>query len=179
VARRRDAAIRFCVHDRPVIFDDLVCGRVTERVHESVGDFVLRRRDDVYAYQLAVVVDDMAMGITEVVRGRDLLSSTARQIQLIEALGGVAPRYAHVPLVLNAEGEKLSKRDEGLTVSALRSGGVRPEVLVGYLAWSLGLQESAAPAAPASLTNTFAWDRVRNEDFVLPPDLLARLAGTS
>lgn len=118
-----DAAIRFKVHDRLVEWIDRVYGRQTERVDQTVGDFVLKRRDGLYAYQLAVVVDDLLMGITEVVRGADLLDSTARQIQLIEALGGTRLVYAHVPLVVNAQGEKLSKRDAGLTLRSLREEG--------------------------------------------------------
>src|SRR6187399_745428 len=100
---RNDAAIRFRVDDAPVTFHDRVYGAIHENVAETVGDFVLRRRDGLYAYQLAVVVDDIAMEIDDVVRGADLLDSTARQIQLIEALGGRVPEYAHVPLVRNAQ----------------------------------------------------------------------------
>ncbi len=130
-----DAALRFRVADGTTCFDDRVQGRVCEAVAEAVGDVVLRRRDGFYAYQLAVVVDDLAMGITEVVRGADLLGSTARQIQLAEALGGAAPAYAHVGLVVNAAGEKLSKRDAPLGLSALREAGVAPEAVVGWLGW--------------------------------------------
>ena len=117
-------------------------GVVEERVSETTGDFVLKRRDGLFAYQLAVVVDDLAMGVTEVVRGADLLDSTARQVQLIEALGGTVPAYAHLPLVVNAEGEKLSKRDEGFTLRSLREAGVAPETVVGALAHSLGLLDA-------------------------------------
>ncbi|ARA92330.1 tRNA glutamyl-Q(34) synthetase GluQRS [Rhodothermaceae bacterium RA] len=170
-----EAALRFRVDDTPVIFHDRVQGRITEAVDTSVGDFVLKRRDGLYAYQLAVVVDDLHMGITEVVRGADLLASTARQIQLIEALGGTPPAYAHVPLVLNEHGEKLSKRDEGLTLAALRTAGVRPERLVGYLAWSLGLIPSPEPCSAADLIPCFSWNRLTRSPWVLPPDLAERL----
>jgi glutamyl-tRNA synthetase len=169
------AALRFVVHDRPVTFEDRVQGPLTERVSETTGDFVLKRRDGLFAYQLAVVVDDLAMGITEVVRGADLLDSTARQIQLIEALGGEPPAYAHLPLVLNAEGEKLSKRDEALTLRSLREAGVRPEALVGAFAHSLGLAEATAPRTAASLAKGFAWERVRRAPWRLPNDLPDRL----
>jgi glutamyl-tRNA synthetase len=133
-----------------------------------VGDFVLRRRDGLWAYQLAVVVDDLAMEIGDVVRGADLLASTARQIQLIEALGGEIPVYAHVPLVVGEEREKLSKRDAGLTVAALREQGVRPEALAGYLGFSLGLLDRPEPCRPADLVPLFAWERVGREDWELP-----------
>src|SRR3954468_20832220 len=116
-----DAAIRFRVDERPVAFVDRVQGPITERVDLAVGDFVLRRRDGLWAYQLAVVVDDLAMEIDEVVRGADLLASAARQIQLIQALGGAPPAYAHVPLLLDPAGGKLSKRDDSLTLGSLRA----------------------------------------------------------
>ncbi len=166
-----DAALRFLVDDEPVTFDDIIYGTVTESVTETVGDFVLKRRDGVYAYQLAVVVDDLLMGINEVVRGDDLLASTARQIQLIEALGGVRPAYAHVPLVVNAKGDKLSKRNEGLTIHALREAGVSPEALVGYLGYSLGLHPTMTPCTPSDLVASFVWDRVSQDPWRLPDDL--------
>lgn len=170
------AAIRFRVEDgEEVVFADRLFGERRERVDLAVGDFVLKRRDGLWAYQLAVVVDDLAMEITEVVRGRDLLDSTARQIQLIEALGGRRPEYTHLPLVLNAAGEKLSKRDQGLTLRSLRAAGVAPERLVGYLAWSLGLLARPRPATPRELLPLYQSARLRREDFALPADLAATL----
>jgi glutamyl-tRNA synthetase len=175
-AERPEAALRFLVHDRPVQFVDRVYGPLAERVDRAVGDFVLKRRDGLYAYQLAVVVDDLQMGIDEVVRGADLLASTARQIQLIEALGGEVPAYAHVPLVVGEGGEKLSKRDAGLTLRSLREAGVRPEALAGYLAFSLGLLDRPEPCRPAELIARFSWERMRREDWAVPEDgLLAAL----
>jgi glutamyl-tRNA synthetase len=176
-AERPDAAIRFLVHDRPVSFTDRIYGPVTERVDLAVGDFVLKRRDGLYAYQLAVVVDDLLMGIGDVVRGADLLASTARQIQLIEALGGTPPAYAHVPLVVNAGREKLSKRDRGLTLRSLREAGVRPEAVAGYLGYSLGLLDRPEPCRPGDLVPLFSWDRIAREDWVLPEDLASLLLG--
>jgi len=167
------AALRFLVRDQPVIFRDRVYGEIRERVDETVGDFVLRRRDGLWAYQLAVVVDDLAMGVTEVVRGADLLDSTARQIQLFEALEsvfgpGATPVWGHVPLVRNAEGEKLSKRDQGLTLRSLRAAGARPEALVGRLGWSLGLTDRPEPCRPQELIPEFAWERIGREGWTLP-----------
>jgi len=167
--RVSDAALRFQVHDRPVEWIDRVHGRRVERVDQTVGDFVLKRRDGLYAYQLAVVVDDLLMGITEVVRGADLLDSTARQIQLIEALGGTPPVYAHVPLVVNGQGEKLSKRDAGLTLRSLREAGVAAEELAGWMGWSLGLLERPEPCPAAELVPRFAWEKIGRETWVLPP----------
>ena len=173
--RNPDAAIRFVVHDRPVTFTDQIYGEVTERVDETVGDFVLKRRDGLYAYQLAVVVDDLLMDVTEVVRGEDLLASTARQLQLVEALGGTPPAYAHLPLVLNAAGEKLSKRDEALTLRSLREHGVRPEQLCGFLAYTMGLLERPRAATAHELVERFDWDCIRPAPCLLPDDLPARL----
>ncbi len=174
-----DAALRFRADGAPVTFVDLVYGEVSENVAETVGDFVLKRRDGLYAYQLAVVVDDLAMGIDEVVRGRDLLDSTARQIQLAEvlagALGGAVPAYAHLPLVVNEHGEKLSKRDHGLTLRSLREAGVEPEALAGYLAFSLGLLERPEPCAARDLVPVFSWEAIGREDWRLPADLAAEL----
>lgn len=171
-AARPDAAIRFLVHDRPVAWTDRVQGERTERVDRTVGDFVLKRRDGLYAYQLAVVVDDLRMEIDEVVRGADLLDSTARQIQLLEALGGKPPAYAHVPLVVNARGEKLSKRDRGLTLRSLREKGLPPDAVSGHLAWSLGLLDRPEPVPPGELIPLFSWERIPKETWVLEEDAL-------
>jgi glutamyl-Q tRNA(Asp) synthetase len=118
-SQRSDPSIRLRVPDHCEIgFDDLVHGRVNQQVDREVGDFVLLRADGLWAYQLAVVVDDAAQGITNVVRGADLLDSTPRQILLQRALGLPTPRYAHLPLLLDAEGRKLSKSDAALPVDA-------------------------------------------------------------
>jgi glutamyl-Q tRNA(Asp) synthetase len=118
-AGREARAIRFRAPDEVISFDDLLHGHVEENVATTVGDFVVKRADELFAYQLAVVVDDAEQEVTLVVRGDDLLSSTARQIALQRALGYPTPEYAHLPLVLNAEGEKLSKRDGALPLPTL------------------------------------------------------------
>jgi glutamyl-Q tRNA(Asp) synthetase len=112
-------AARFRAPDEVIAFDDLLRGRVEENVARETGDFVVRRADGIFAYQLAVVVDDEAQGVTQVVRGGDLLTSTARQIALQRALGLSTPQYAHLPLVLNDRGEKLGKRDGALPLETL------------------------------------------------------------
>jgi glutamyl-tRNA synthetase len=177
--RSSPAALRFRVLAHPVSFIDRVQGAVVERVDRTVGDFVVKRRDGLYAYQLAVVVDDLLMGIDEVVRGADLIASTARQLQLIACLGGSPPAYAHLPLLVNAAGEKLSKRDEGLTLRELRRAGVRPEAILGYLAHTLGLLERPEPCRPAELVALFSWPRVAaagaRDAWRLPADLIDRL----
>jgi len=168
---RPDAAIRFRIDEEAVSFTDRVFGSITERVDQAVGDFVLKRRDGLYAYQLAVVVDDLAMGIDDVVRGADLLASTARQIQLIAALGGTLPAYAHVPLIVGTAGEKLSKRDQALTLRSLREEGTRPEAVTGYLAFSLGLIDRPEPCRPADLISEFSWEKIGRADWTLPEGL--------
>jgi glutamyl-Q tRNA(Asp) synthetase len=116
---RTPRAIRFRAPHGLIAFDDIVAGHVEEDVATLTGDFVIRRAGGVYAYQLAVVVDDAAQGVTQVVRGADLLSSTPRQIALQRALGLPTPQYAHIPLVTNAEGAKLGKRDGALPLPEL------------------------------------------------------------
>ena len=176
-----DAALRFRVGPGVVAWTDRVAGPQAQDVAADVGDVVLRRRDGVTAYQLAVVVDDLAMGVTEVVRGRDLIGSTARQIQLARALGGPVPSYAHLPLVVAAGGDavtagaKLSKRDGALTVRGLREAGVTAEALVGWIAAALG-QGDHGPRAPADLAASFEWSRVRPQPVVVPDDLIPRLS---
>ena len=132
---------------------------------------MLRRRDGVIAYQLAVVVDDADAGVTEVVRGADLLGSTARQIQLLEALGAPVPAHAHVPLLVSAGGEKLSKRDGALSVDALLKAGVRPHALVAWLAGALG----QAPGSLADVAAAWDWTRVPRGPVVVPDGLAALL----
>ena len=121
-AGRVARAMRFRVPPGVTAFDDLLCGRVEENVAQETGDFVVRRADGVFAYQLAVVVDDAEQGVTQVVRGRDLLTSTPRQIALQRALGLGTPQYAHVPLAVNASGVKLSKRDGALPLDPAHVG---------------------------------------------------------
>ena len=117
------------------------------------------------------------MEIDDVVRGADLVDSTARQIQLIEALGGERPEYAHVPLVLNAVGEKLSKRDAAVSLRELRRSGIAAEQVCGYLAFSLGLLDRPLGVAPAELVPRFSWTELDATELVLPTDV-ARLLST-
>lgn len=111
----------------------------------------MRRADGIFSYQLAVAVDDAAMGVTHVLRGSDLLDSTPRQLLLLEALGHAAPRYAHVPLLMGPDGKRLAKRHGGISLQALREAGVRPERVVGLLARWSGLLERAEPVMPSEL----------------------------
>ena len=122
------------------------------------------------AYQLAVVVDDARMGVTEVVRGADLLSSTARQLYLYRLLGLPAPKFAHCPLLLASDGRRLSKRDGDQSLENLRAR-YTAEDIVGRLAYAYGLQEEPAPRTPESLIKDFSWDKVPKKDICLPEGL--------
>jgi glutamyl-tRNA synthetase len=146
-AWKRPPALRLRVPAGEVVVEDRWQGIVRQDVAAAVGDFILRRGDGAFAYQLAVVVDDLAMGITEVVRGADLLSSTPRQVLLAELLGGTPPRYAHLPLVLDADGERLAKRGGGVTLREQRAAGVTPGHLVDALARLLGLRPVGSASA--------------------------------
>jgi glutamyl-tRNA synthetase len=164
-------ALRFrATEGEEICFDDRVFGRVCQEVSHEVGDFVVRRADGLTTYQLAVVVDDAAMGVDQVVRGADLVHSTPRQIALGRALGVARPEYAHVPLVLNREGERLAKRDRPATIGSLRASGAAPERVVGTLAHSLGLAPTPAPVRPADLVAVFSWDRIGREPWVVADD---------
>jgi glutamyl-tRNA synthetase len=128
-----------------VEYDDGIAGRVRQDLAREVGDFVVRRGDGVFAYQLAVVVDDAESRVTDVVRGADLVASTPRQIWLARVLGLDAPRYLHVPLVLAEDGTRLEKRGRGASVRELREKGVSAERILGELAHGLGITATNEP----------------------------------
>src|SRR5205823_9931922 len=122
---RKARAVRFRLPDAVIRFDDIIAGHIEENVSKQTGDFVIKRADGAYAYQLAVVVDDAEQGVNQVVRGGDLLSSTARQVALQRALHLPTPSYAHLPLVLGPDGAKLGKRDGALPLPTLDEARVR------------------------------------------------------
>jgi glutamyl-tRNA synthetase len=159
----RPPSLRFRTEAGAVTFTDALHGPIVEDVAQSIGDFVICRADGVPAYQLAVVVDDIAMGITHVVRGDDLLSSTPRQLVLFAALGAPPPRYLHVPLVVDLDGVRLAKRHASLSVRALREGGRDAREVVGFLAATLGLCAAGTRARPAELVRHFDVARLRTE----------------
>ena len=173
-SRRRPPAQRLAVPtaDDPtgtIAFVDRVYGPQREVLARECGDFLVQRSDGVFAYQLAVVVDDAEMGVTEVVRGHDLLSSTARQIYLQRLLGFEQPAYAHVPLLMAPDGRRLSKRDRDLDMEGLREQFGTPERLLGWLAGSTGLAPDRAPRSASELAELFSWDTVRahRDDLVI------------
>jgi glutamyl/glutaminyl-tRNA synthetase len=128
-----------------ITVDDALQGPLVQDVDAAVGDFVLKRGDGQYAYQLACAVDDLAMGITEVVRGADLLDSAPRQALLARLLGGTPPAFAHVPLVVASDGARLAKRAHGVTVTDHRRAGATPAFVLGLVTALLGLPSAAAP----------------------------------
>lgn len=138
------AAVRLAVPDRDIAFTDRICGPQKVNLASHCGDFVLRRADGAWSYQLAVVVDDALMGVTEVMRGDDLLLSAAQQIYLYQLLGYAAPEFAHVPLVKNEAGVRLSKRDRSLSMEYLRRHHSPQEVL-GIAASSANLISAPMP----------------------------------
>jgi glutamyl-tRNA synthetase len=134
---------------------------------DETGDFVVRRKDGVASYQLAVVVDDSAMEITHVLRGADLLPSTARQILLYRALGLAEPAWLHVPLLLGPDGERLSKRHGSVALREIREAGAEPEALVGWLAATCGLAEPGEACTPHELIDRFSAGDLSRESTLL------------
>jgi len=158
VARRaatRRPAWRLRVEPGEVAFQDGVHGPCAHDVARETGDFVVMRADGIAAYQLAVALDDAAMGITDVVRGDDLLPSTSRQLLVYRALGLAAPAFAHVPLVVGEDGARLAKRHGALSLGELRERGVRPEAVVGLLAALSGLCAPGTRCAARELVGGF------------------------
>ncbi len=173
---QRPVAKRWRVTPGVVAFEDHVAGPQREDVQAQVGEFVLRRTDGAWAYQLAVVVDDGAMGVTDVLRGADLLSSTARQILLQRALGLSTPSYAHVPLVLGPDRVKLGKRHGAPDITRLRTAGADPRRVVAWLARSAGLVgPGVARVEAAALVADFDLARVPDTEVVLEPGALDAL----
>ena len=163
-------AWRVQVPDEVIGFTDGHMGWYEENLAQDCGDFYLRRGDGVFAYQLAVVVDDALMGVTEVVRGADLLSSTPRQLWLYRELGLPAPQFYHLPLLLAPDGRRLSKRDGDQSLANLRAR-FSPEEVVGRLAFAVGLQDAPRPRTPQSLVSDFSWARIPKHDILLPENL--------
>jgi glutamyl-tRNA synthetase len=168
-------ALRFRTPSAEVCFHDLLQGRVCFDPAAETGDFVVRRKDGVAAYQLAVVVDDAAMEITHVVRAADLLSSTARQLLLYEALGLRAPAFLHVPLLLGADGERLAKRHGAVSLAEVRQAGVSPQRVAGWLAATCGLAAPGEEVSAVDLMARFDVARLPREATAVSADMLARL----
>lgn len=165
-------AWRFRVPEQPVSFVDGFRGAETIDLRELGGDFVVWKSAGTPAYQLAVVVDDAAQGVTEVIRGDDLVSSTPRQLLLYRALGLKPPSFTHVPLVVGPDGRRLAKRHGDTRLAALRSHGVRPEAVLGLLAYSCGWQTDLQPVTARELLLRFDLETIPPTPFTLTTDLL-------
>ena len=159
-AKKKAPSYRVMVPDETITFRDGVQGTYTQNLARGCGDFILRRADGVYAYQLAEVHDDAEAGVTQVVRGRDLLGSVPRQMYLQRLLGYPTPEYYHVPLLTAPDGRRLSKRERDLDLGALREE-LTPEALVGLLAYFAGLRPTQEAVTPQRLAAEFSWQRVR------------------
>ena len=167
VPKDRRPALRVMVPDEEIVFTDIIQGEYRENLMKECTDFVVRRSDGVYAYQLAVVVDDGLTGVTEIVRGRDLLSSTPRQIWLYRAFGMQEPRFAHIPLLLAPDGRRLSKRDGDLDIGALRKKLGTPEPIIGLLGYLLGLIDRPEAISAENLVRYFDFSRIPKQDICL------------
>lgn len=167
LSQTRSPALRLRVPDEDVSFTDGLFGPQQENLARDCGDFILRRSDGLFGYQLAVVVDDALSGVNQVVRGRDILSATPRQIYLLRQLGFPVPEYVHIPLLTDSQGRRLAKRDKDLDLSVL---GKRftPAQILGMLALSCGLMEEYRPATLEQLIPLFSWDKVKRADLRLP-----------
>ncbi len=176
----KEPALRFALpSDAVVEFTDLLAGHVTDNLNATTGDFIVARADGVPGYQLAVVLDDIAMGITHVLRGNDLLGSTARQILLHRTFGAPVPLYTHVPLVLGADGARLAKRHGAVSLAELRADGRDPRDVVGWLAWSCGLIAEPAPITPAELIPMFTIAAIGQAPATCLPEQLVHRAASS
>ncbi len=164
--QKRQPSWRVRVPDRKWVVEDLVQGRYEENLSTDCGDFVVRRADGVYVYQLAVTVDDGLSGVTEVVRGWDLLSSAPRQMYLQELFGFSQPQYGHVPLLLAPDGRRLSKRDEDMDLTYLQKH-LTAQQLLGILAFSCDLLDRPEAISAEELCKEFSWNKLKKEDICL------------
>ena len=170
-AFRRPPAWRVVVPDRVWTVEDRIQGTYRCNLATECGDMVVRRADGVYVYQLAVTVDDGEAGVTEVVRGMDLLSSAPRQMYLQELFGFAHPEYAHVPMLLAPDGRRLSKRDRDLDLGILRQRLTR-EALLGALAFAAGLIDQEVSVSLKELTKEFSWKKLSGDHIFLDPTRL-------
>ena len=162
----RPAALRVEVPDREYSFDDRRLGRISQNLARECGDFVLRRSDGIFSYQLAVVADDIRMGVTEVVRGRDLADSTPRQLYLYDLLDASPPEYLHTPLLVAPDGKRLSKREKSLDLGRLFEIST-PERIIGELAWRLGIIDRSEPVAPTEILGEFSREKLVRGDITI------------
>ncbi len=159
--RGDEPAWRAAVPDQIIGFEDAFQGWHEQHLAKECGDFIIRRKDGAFAYQLAVVVDDAAQGVTSVVRGVDLLSSTPQQMLLQRALGYPTPSYGHVPLIVNECGRRLSKRDEDASLDEMLKRFGSPQAVIGHIAFKGGLLSEDEPASPVELLSVYDEARLK------------------
>ncbi|MEY2936344.1 MAG: hypothetical protein RL033_7093, partial [Pseudomonadota bacterium] len=172
------SALRFAVPEGLISFVDGLAGPQQVDVSAEVGDFVILSRNAVPAYQLAVVVDDAEQGVTEVFRGDDLLTSSARQMLLQQALGLASPRWFHAPLVLDASGRRLAKRADDLSLEALREAGVDARAILGWVGRSVGLSSCEPLATARELASAYQPTHLRREPTLLSAQDIDALLAT-
>ena len=162
--KNRPSAVRLIVPDCDIVFCDGHYGAQSVNLARHCGDYILRRKDGAWAYQLAVVLDDALMGVTEVVRGRDLLLSTPQQLHLYRTLGFAEPAFCHHPLLINEAGQRLCKRDLSLDLGCLRQKHGNPDEIIGFLAFLAGILPEPTPTLSQDLLPLFDWQKVPLDD---------------
>lgn len=172
-AALRLPAWRLKVDDKPIVFTDGHYGQQSFNLANEWGDFIVRRSDGIFAYQLAVAVDDALMGVTQVVRGCDLLSSTSAQLYIYELLGLTAPAFCHIPLLISNDGRRLSKRDSDLEISVLRRYFGTPEPIIGLLAYLAGQLTKPEAISAQELLLLFDIAKIPKENIIVPDDYLS------
>ncbi|MDE6401390.1 MAG: tRNA glutamyl-Q(34) synthetase GluQRS, partial [Clostridiales bacterium] len=170
--KKEQPSIRLAVPDEVIKFHDGIFGAQAQELARECGDFVIKRRDGIYSYQLAVVVDDGYSGVTEVVRGSDLLYDTPRQIYLQRLLGLPEPEYYHIPLVVNGNGKKLSKSDGDSAARLLKFKTA--EQIIGALAHAAGIADEPRPTTIDGLIHLYSADKISRSDIILPQSLEIR-----
>lgn len=163
----KKACLRFLCHDDKIFFQDKVFGRQEMTLAECGGDFPVQRADGVFAYQMATAVDDALMGIDLVVRGRDLLYSTPRQIAIIRSIGSQPPEYAHLPLLLDENGERLAKRHQSLSIAHLRESGINAWKIIGLLAFKAGMNPEKLAIKPIDIIANFSFTSFPKQDCMI------------
>jgi len=168
----RHPSYRLKVLDKSISFIDGHYGELQYNLVKESGDFIVRRSDGIYAYQLAVVIDDALMNVNQVVRGADLLSSTAMQLYLYDLLELKAPSFTHIPLLTAPDGRRLAKRDGGMEICVLKEKLRQPEKLIGWLAFMAGQLDKYEPIKAQELLPIFEANKIPKENIIVPKELL-------
>ncbi|MEG2851094.1 MAG: glutamate--tRNA ligase family protein, partial [Raoultibacter sp.] len=163
-------AMRLIVPDKTYCFTDGLQGNYCQNLEARCGDFIVQRADGAFAYQLAVVIDDAEQGVSSVVRGADLLCSTPQQLYLQDLLGFDHPHYHHIPLLVNAAGQRLSKRDQAASIDEVRTRLKTPEAIIGFIAGTTGLAPTTQPITPTQLLEVGTFSALRGKQTIVWPE---------